>query len=322
MCIALCQFRHDTELARSILAKDEVNSQFSGDKPWERRTGGLIRQAGSVPSASGSASICRDDLHSAAREICPFPKDASGGYSQLLGRIQTSPAACGCTAAAVTVFRPEGSSGQNTAILRRPSGRDTQVTRNYCCRQMAASRRCRSHGRICDHQCSVACGRMTSSGSGTSNSSAATSARRCIAGSRSCQCSLLSRHLTCSPCSISITGNRPVSRNEVSNAARRMESGITGHPSRCRVAALSGNSITADIVMQICSGLSSGRTDRGHCAKNCSEFSGCVGRGEHNVAEHQHRINGESWVPSTLASSFVDTEFAVVQPRGFLPFLP
>lgn len=190
MCFALCQFRHDTELARSILAKDEVNSQFSGDKPWERRTGGLIRQAGSVPSASGSASICRDDLHSAAREICPFPKDVSGGYSQLLGRIQTSPAGCGCTAVAVTVFRPEGSSGQNTAILRRLSGRDTQVTRNYCCRQMAASRCCRSQGRICDHQCSVACGRMKSSGSGTSNSSAATSARRCIAGSRSCQCSL------------------------------------------------------------------------------------------------------------------------------------
>lgn len=153
----------------------------------------LIRQAGSVPSASGSASICRDDPHSAAREICPLPKDASGGYSQLLGRIQTSPAGCGFTAAAVTEFRLAGSSGQNTAILRRPSGRDTQATSNYSCRQMAASCCCRSQGLISDHQCSVACGRFTSSGSGTSNSSAATSAWRCIAGSRSCQCSLSSR---------------------------------------------------------------------------------------------------------------------------------
>ena len=34
MCFALCQFRHETELARSIRAKDEVNSQFSDEKPW------------------------------------------------------------------------------------------------------------------------------------------------------------------------------------------------------------------------------------------------------------------------------------------------
>lgn len=127
----------------------------------------------------------------------------------------------------------------------------------------------------------------------------------------------------CSPCSILVTGNRPVSHNEVSNAARRMGSGISGQPSRCRVASLSGNSITPDIVMQVCSGLSSGLNDRGHYAKNRSEFSGCTGRGEHNEAESQHRINGESWVPPpTLASSLVDTEFAAVLPRGFLPFLP
>lgn len=235
MCFALCQFRHDTELARSILAKDEVNSQFSGDQPWGSQDRGANSPGRFGPLRIGLCEhLQRRPALGSSRNL-PIPQrcvrrvlPVVGPHTNVAGRVRVHCSGGHCVQTG-GIERPEHRDSSASVGTRYPSDQELLLSADGCQSLLQIARaNLRSPVFCCLWEDDVI--RLGHFQLLRSNFGEAVHSRfevlpvfAVVAG------------FECRPCSISITGNRPVSRNEVSNAARRMESGITGHPCRCRV---------------------------------------------------------------------------------------